>query len=380
VSEDQDPGGLSAAERLQRAARAARELSDALWDSLQQELSEASSERARALAQRLGEVTSTVALLLGGARRERQPARGEEPTGSRDTSASAAPSGAQPARAEGQGAPVPPSGGETVGAEPVGSEPARVAGQVAPVPPSGDEPVGAEPAPTQPGVAGGGYPPVERRTPPRPVPPPRHPADFAPGLAEYGRTRLVDEQEPATVMPFSPATRGAAGDTERPEIAIHDVRREEGAAAWISSVGRMLVRHSQDHLPFAVLLIEIVDVAHLERSETPHDLHGIVAQVEHALGLGMRASDELSRETLGRYWLLTPETNGTGARMLAERLAHLVRSSATHRGVPMEVAIGIAVCPEDGTEAPMLAARADLGVYSARATGRSIARTEPPPG
>ncbi len=75
---------------------------------------------------------------------------------------------------------------------------------------------------------------------------------------------------------------------------------------------------------------------------------------------------------------MAPETNGTGARMLAERLARLVRTSANHRGVPMEVAIGIAVCPEDGTEAPALAARADLGVYSARATGRSIVHTDPP--
>ncbi|HXC45308.1 MAG TPA: diguanylate cyclase, partial [Solirubrobacteraceae bacterium] len=101
-------------------------------------------------------------------------------------------------------------------------------------------------------------------------------------------------------------------------------------------------------------------------------------QVESALGRGMRASDGLSRETLGRYWLVAPETNGTGAHMLAERLARLVRTSASHRNVPMEVAIGIAVCPDDGTEAPALAARADLGVYSARATGRSIAHTDPP--
>jgi GGDEF domain-containing protein len=121
-----------------------------------------------------------------------------------------------------------------------------------------------------------------------------------------------------------------------------------------------------------------VDVAHLERSSTPHDMHSLVAQVESAIGRAMRATDHLSRETLGRYWLVAPETNGTGARMLAERLARLVRTSATHRGVPLEVAIGIAVCPDDGTEAPALAARADLGVYSARATGRSVSHTDPP--
>jgi GGDEF domain-containing protein len=292
---DDPHSGASASERLLRATGAARELSEALWDALQSELSDDASEHAQALAQRLGEVSSTVALLLG--------------------------------RQDGHGRPL-----------------------------------------------------VERRTPPEPVPPPEQPSasspGFAPGLGERGRTRLVDEQAPATVTPFAPSARR---ESERSEIAIHDARREEeDPAAWISSVGRMLARHSHDHLPFAVLLVEMVDVAHLERSETPHDLHGIVAQVESALGRGMRDSDELSRETLGRYWLLAPDTNGTGARMLAERLARLVRGSATHRGVPMEVAIGIAVCPQDGTEAPTLAARADLGVYAARATGRSIAHTEPP--
>jgi GGDEF domain-containing protein len=192
-------------------------------------------------------------------------------------------------------------------------------------------------------------------------------------VGEYTFTKLVDEQEQtAAQQPL------ASVEPIQPEIEIRDVRREEGPSAWVSSVGRLLARHAEDGLPFAVLLVEIVDVARLERSETPHDLHGLVAQVESALGRGMRATDRLSRETLGRYWLVAPETNGTGAQMLAERLARLVRTSATHRNIPMEVAIGIAVCPDDGTEAPALAARADLGVYSARATGRSIAHTDPP--
>lgn len=313
MSEEADQGGSETA-RLQRVAAAARELSDALWDSLQHELSEASSQRVRALAQRLGEVSSTVALLLGEHERLAPPA----------TTASYAPA-----------APSAPAGSDE-----------------------------------------GERPPAERRRPPEPVLPPKPYVGFAPGLDERPEEPLIDERRPAIVMPFAPPARG---ESEQSEIEIRDARSEEGSAAWISSVGRMLARHHEDYLPFAVLLIEIVDVAHLERSETPHDLHGIVAQVESALGRGMRATDELSRETLGRYWLLAPDTNGTGARMLAERLARLVRGSATHRDVPMEVAIGISVCPDDGADAPALAAHADLGVYSARAMGRSIAHTEPPP-
>ena len=186
----------------------------------------------------------------------------------------------------------------------------------------------------------------------------------------------MDEQEPAVA-----GETLASVEPIQPDIEIRDVRREEGPSAWVSSVGRLLSRHAEDGLPFAVLLVEIVDVAHLERSATPHDMHSLVARIESAIGRAMRVTDHLSRETLGRYWLVAPETNGTGARMLAERLARLVRTSATHRDVPLEVAIGLAVCPDDGTEAPALAARADLGVYCGTrsiATGCASGRAERP--
>lgn len=343
-------------ERLARAARAARELSETIWDCLQEELAEPDRGQARALSERLAEVSRTLTVLLDArAPRERD---GEAPGSTADDPALGGDIGVglRPAAAAGEGigagsrSPAAADGGVDAGSRPGAT--------------GAGEGVDARPQP--------GAPPVERRTPPEPVA----------STPEPPGARVVDERGPtATVMPFfgrSTAQPPSSACEQDADIAIRDVRREEGPSAWISSVGQMLARHSQDRLPFAVLLVEIVDVAHLERSETPHDLHGLVAQVESALGRGMRATDELSRETLGRYWLLAPETDGAGARTLAERLALLVRSSATHRGAPMEVAIGIAVCPDDGIEAPALAARADLGVYSARAAGRSIAHTEPP--
>lgn len=290
-----------------------------LWEALHEELLRPDATRIAQLSERLAEVSSTVAMLTPAAPLPTPPPPESPATEAPDASGSERPVRDRP----GQDRRTPP----------VSSGPA----------PSRADPPGAhQPIPTRAG--------------------------------EYTFTKLVDEQESA-----APVESLATVQQIQPEIEIRDVRREEGPSAWVSSVGRLLARHAEDGLPFAVLLVEIVDVAQLERSETPHDLHGLVAKVESALGQGMRASDHLSRETLGRYWLVAPETNGTGARMLAERLARLVRTSASHRGVPMEVAIGIAVCPDDGTEAPALAARADLGVYSARATGRSIAHTDPPP-
>jgi GGDEF domain-containing protein len=340
----------AAAERLARAARAAQQLSEVLWETLQEELHDHQAAGAVELSERLVEVSSTVASLA------------------------AASAGSSGAGSNARGPKLDSLAGEEARDEPeaIGSRgalDARFAGNETESP----APVGTSP----PGGGGSGESPVERRKPPAPsrpqAPPPATLQSIPTSVGEYTFTKLVDEQEQAAAQ--QPL---ASVEPIQPEIEIRDVRREEGPSAWVSSVGRLLARHAEDGLPFAVLLVEIVDVARLERSETPHDLHGLVAQVESALGRGMRATDRLSRETLGRYWLVAPETNGTGAQMLAERLARLVRTSATHRNVPMEVAIGIAVCPEDGTEAPALAARADLGVYSARATGRSIAHTDPP--
>ena len=348
---NQSISSSAVAERLVRAARAAQQLSDVLWETLQEELSGGShAERVRELSERLVEVSSTVALLA------------------------AAPG----ARATGSDAPdskLDSGDGEWTRNEPeaLGSSGALSARAAT----GRSTQAGAPPVSSPPGAGGFEEPPAERRKPPAPSQPETSPPaalqSIPTSAGEYTFTKLVDEQEQtAAQQPL------ASVEPIQTEIEIRDVRREEGPSAWVSSVGRLLVRHAEDGLPFAVLLVEIVDVARLERSETPHDLHGLVAQVETALGRGMRATDRLSRETLGRYWLVAPETNGTGAQMLAERLARLVRTSATHRNVPMEVAIGIAVCPDDGTEAPALAARADLGVYSARATGRSIAHTDPP--
>jgi GGDEF domain-containing protein len=157
-----------------------------------------------------------------------------------------------------------------------------------------------------------------------------------------------------------------------PEIEIRDVRGgEDGPAAWIGSIGHRLERHRQDGSPFAVLLVEIVGIERLRNAEPADELARLTNQVEEALARGLRPADSLTRESPGRYWLLAPQTDVAGARLLAERIARAVRSSAGHRGAPLEVAVGIAVCPDDGRQAAELAAHADVALYAARAAGRS---------
>jgi GGDEF domain-containing protein len=177
--------------------------------------------------------------------------------------------------------------------------------------------------------------------------------------------------------PAPPAPEQAPLEPPEPSshagIEIHDARGEESSSGWIASISRRLERHREDRLPFAVLLIEVLDIDRLAHAELQEELARLTTQVERAIGAELRPADLLTHESLGRYWLVTPETDASGARQLAERLARTVRLAARHRGVPLELAIGIAVCPDDGRDASALAAHADVGVYAARASGRPIA-------
>ncbi len=168
-----------------------------------------------------------------------------------------------------------------------------------------------------------------------------------------------------------------------PEIEIRDERREEfrrervhgdsGPAAWIESIGGRLERYARDGVPFAVLLVELADVERLRHAELPGEVARLTALVETALAAELGPADSLTRESPGRYWMLTPETGSGSARALAGRLAESVRDAASHRGTPLEIAVGIAVCPEDGSQAAALAASADIALYTARAAGRPVA-------
>jgi GGDEF domain-containing protein len=139
-----------------------------------------------------------------------------------------------------------------------------------------------------------------------------------------------------------------------------------------------LERHAADGLPFAVLLVEVLGVAWLAQAEHAAALAGLLDRVEEAIRPELRSSESIVRESPGRWWLIASRTDSRGARTLAERLARTVRAAVSHRGEPLQVAFGIAVCPEDGGDATVLAAHAEVGLYAARAAGWPVAPVDDP--
>ncbi len=210
-------------------------------------------------------------------------------------------------------------------------------------------------------------------------PPPAGAQSGAPRAS--GEAVIVDERVAPVAASFtSEPVRSRAGAASRAadvpavEIAIRDERREEGPAAWIGLIGAQLERFEQDRAPFAVLLVELVDIERLQGPAHVEDLARAAGEMERALTGALGAwAGSFTRERPGRCWLVAPETDLVGAQLLAERLARAVAARASQRGGSLALAIGTAVCPEQGREASALAAHADVGSYAARSRAHAPA-------
>ncbi len=323
------------AERLVRAARAAQVLSETLWEALHEELTDPSERRVAELSVRLADVSAAVALLARSA--------ADQPVVQADASVSA------PPRSR---AATPIQDERAESGEPLASPQVTSARGVS---------IHDEAAPPRP------------REPELREPSPRDPASPA---------VLVDELAAAVPVREFPAAAPEPGERAVQEIEIRDERHEDarsGQAAgvdepgpWIGAIERRLERHERDHAPFAVLVVELVDVERLRHTELPGEMSRLMGLVENALSGELRPADSLTRESPGRYWLLAPETDSSAARARVERLASAVRDAAGHGGAPLEVAVGIAACPADGAQAAVLAAHAEVSLYAARASGKPV--------
>ena len=108
------------------------------------------------------------------------------------------------------------------------------------------------------------------------------------------------------------------------------------------------------------------------------DLHGearsALDRVERALRDELRPGDAAVRERDGRLWIIGGGTTLEGARALGRRLANAASNAGTSPARRCEASVGIAVSPDDGTDAASLVAHADEGVFAARAAGVDLPR------
>jgi GGDEF domain-containing protein len=200
-------------------------------------------------------------------------------------------------------------------------------------------------------------------------------------LASHAAVPTAAESAPAALGENDRAPRielqPDASDAHRPEPDLEDpwaidAPASEQESPWSAHVASEIERRFVEGEPFAVLLIEVVSFERLRDAEDPGELEELMAVVQHALEEPLGRSARLAAEGAGRWWLVAWGLHAVEGRTLADRLAHRVSVSVAHRGVPVKVAIGIAVSPEDGREAAELAERAEDELYAARAAGVEV--------
>jgi GGDEF domain-containing protein len=372
----------SSTERLSRGARAAQSLSEALWETLHEAVAEHRTGGAAELCERLAEISLAVASLADA---EHRP-----PPESRQ--AAERPREVEQVRARG---PVP---GSAV-PKPVVPKP-DVSGPVVSGPVVSG-PVVSEPDVPEPVTAAvlvdelAGRDPVEARgasrsesqaRPSIEIRDERMPivdlerAPVEQEHARHGYAAPAQAERAHTQHAQAVSVRAERAEAERVQAERAQTERVQAGQAqamqdpdpWIVSIERRLERYSQDRQAFALLLLELADAQRLRHAELPGEVARLTSLVEVGLSGQLRPADSLVRETPGRYWLLAPQTDRASAQTLARELTEAVSRAASHRGAPLRLAVGIAVCPEDALSASELLARAEVALYEAHAGGRAV--------
>jgi GGDEF domain-containing protein len=156
--------------------------------------------------------------------------------------------------------------------------------------------------------------------------------------------------------------------------AVLQAALADGPAAepWPDALGRLVAAAHAAHGPLALLALEADDAERLLAAD-PEGAAQALARVEGAVRAAVPATATVLGERPGRLWVVAPGCGPGDARALGERLVDATADVAAHRGASLTVAIGVAACPEDATDAPGLMARADEGVFAARAAGVRLA-------
>ena len=190
---------------------------------------------------------------------------------------------------------------------------------------------------------------------------------------------LIDEHDERTYASMASSTRLEGAGLERNGRA----RRQ----AWLEEIDSALAQFEHDRVPFAVLLVEVLDAG--EPSRANEQIESAVARALDGFGPA-----SIAAEAPDRYWLLVPQADRRHAYVVADRLARALegvedaapadaadryfaalsargsRPDAGHREAPLRLVVGTAACPENGRDLSALVAQAHIELAEARSACR----------
>ncbi len=190
--------------------------------------------------------------------------------------------------------------------------------------------------------------------------------------ADHRRGRRCVAGEPGASDP-SDRARVPLAAVPVPTLVRGRVEDLRTSPPWTGAIARQVAHHRADGSPFAVLCAELAELDRLVSAGLGDALAAALSTAERALRATLRRGDVLVSERPGRYWIVAPDTDEVAARALAELLAAAISGLAPHRGAPLRFAVGLAAAPVDAVEPAQLEARAEEGLFAARAAGVRVA-------
>jgi GGDEF domain-containing protein len=202
---------------------------------------------------------------------------------------------------------------------------------------------------------------------------PRADADQIFDLAE--RLALVVELIRAAALRRSSASEPSLEATPR-------ARRSPGAkppSSWRDALDEQISGSFRSGSPLSLVfaILEDADRVHAAEQGSANDVYNRFARAVRQV---LRRQDILACEPDGRAWVIARDTGRAGAQALGVRIIDAVREAGPWRGAPLAVSVGLAVLGEDGNDSATMIDAAELGGFSASASGIGIAGASGPGG
>src|SRR5262245_19228686 len=143
--------------------------------------------------------------------------------------------------------------------------------------------------------------------------------------------------------------------------------------AWLEAVEREFARAKREDLPMAVLMVD------LDNFKAINDTHGhpvgdeVLRGVAEALREVLRQHDVPGRYGGEEFGVLLAGCDISGAEQIAERIRRKIEWGSFAGALKMTASIGCAAMQTSDMFAASLIARADRGLYEAKAAGRNRA-------
>jgi diguanylate cyclase (GGDEF)-like protein len=139
-------------------------------------------------------------------------------------------------------------------------------------------------------------------------------------------------------------------------------------------LGHALALHKRYGHRFSLLALDVNGLARVNDARGRAGGDRVLVQTALAVRRTIRSVDTAARSGSDEVFVLAPDQGAEDMTNLARRLVEAIRTETALPDEPgMDVAVGVAACPEHGDDAEYLLAAADGAMYRAKAAGEPFA-------